>query len=161
MSERWVVNASPLIALGRIGRLDLLAALADEVVIPEDVVSEVERGGDDASAYVRAAPLRVIQVAADPRVVSWGLGLGETAVLSMAKAQAGLVAILDDLAARRCASALGIPTRGTVGVVLLAKTRQVIPSAAAVLADLGRAGLYLSPNLVAHALSLVGEQEGE
>ena len=82
-------------------------------------------------------------------------------MLSMAKAQAGLVAILDDLAARRCASALGIPTRGTVGVVLLAKTRQVIPSAAAVLADLGHAGLYLSPNLVAHALSLVGEQEGE
>jgi predicted nucleic acid-binding protein len=59
VSERWVVNASPLIALGRIGRLDLLAALADEVVIPEDVVSEVERGPSvDQTMRARTFALR-------------------------------------------------------------------------------------------------------
>lgn len=159
MGERWVVNASPLIALGRIGRRDLLSDLAEEVVVPEEVVFEVERGNDDASMSLRPAPFRVEAGAVDPLVLSWGLGLGETAVLSMANS--GLVAILDDLAARRCASALGIPTRGTIGVVLLAKTRGLIPSAASVLTELRRAGLYLSPDLVAYALSLVGEDGRE
>jgi predicted nucleic acid-binding protein len=37
VSERWVVNASPLIVLGTIGRLDLLASLPGDVVVPEIV----------------------------------------------------------------------------------------------------------------------------
>jgi predicted nucleic acid-binding protein len=34
MPERWVVNASPLIVLAKIDRLDLLIHLADELLIP-------------------------------------------------------------------------------------------------------------------------------
>jgi hypothetical protein len=41
MSEQWVVNASPLILLGKTRHLDLLAALADTVVIPQVVAIEV------------------------------------------------------------------------------------------------------------------------
>lgn len=38
MSEQWVVNASPLILLARIGREDLLRLLPRRVVIPQAVV---------------------------------------------------------------------------------------------------------------------------
>lgn len=157
MAERWVVNASPLIALGRIGHLDLLSALAEEVVVPEAVAVEIDRREDQVSASVRSSPFGVEEVESDPLVLAWGLGFGETAVLSLATAGSDRVAVLDDLAARRCASALAIPVRGTLGVVLLAKARGLIPSAARLLGELQRAGLYLSPDLVAHALSLVGE----
>ena len=42
MSEReWVVNASPVILLGKVGHLDLLELLCTQMVIPAAVVAEV------------------------------------------------------------------------------------------------------------------------
>lgn len=41
MSRRWVVNASPLILLGKVDQLQLLRDLTDELIIPEGVVQEV------------------------------------------------------------------------------------------------------------------------
>ena len=41
MSRRWVVSASPLIALANAEALSLLTALAAELAVPEGVVSEV------------------------------------------------------------------------------------------------------------------------
>ena len=50
-SERWVINASPLTLLGKIGRLDLIENLTADVVIPERVFGEVAtgRGKDEAA----------------------------------------------------------------------------------------------------------------
>ncbi len=39
-----VVNASPLIVLAKIGRLQLLDALGSEVIVPEAVAAEILRG---------------------------------------------------------------------------------------------------------------------
>ena len=47
MARRWVVNASPLIVLGKLGQLPLLTRLADELVIPADVAREVAAGPDE------------------------------------------------------------------------------------------------------------------
>ena len=157
MPERWVVNASPLIALGSIGRLDLLTSLADEVVIPEIVAEELLRVADEAALAFSRSPLRRESVNAEGSVNRWRLGPGETAVLSFAKLNTGFVAILDDLAARRCAKAHGIHTRGTVGVTLLAKSRGIVRSARPILEELRAAGFYLSQELMTYALSLAGE----
>jgi len=40
-----IVNATPLIALALIDRLDLLPDIFDEVIVPEAVYNEVVRGG--------------------------------------------------------------------------------------------------------------------
>ena len=42
MSRRWVVNASPLILLGKIDQLSLLEDLTDELIIPKGVAQEVQ-----------------------------------------------------------------------------------------------------------------------
>ena len=44
MAEYWVLNASPLIVLARIGRENLLPALADQIVIPQAVAAEILDG---------------------------------------------------------------------------------------------------------------------
>ena len=44
MAERWVVNASPLILLGKAEVLRFLPSLCDELVVPAGVVAEVQRG---------------------------------------------------------------------------------------------------------------------
>lgn len=143
MSERWVVNASPLISLGKIGRLSLLTALAEEVVAPPASVAEVLRGADVATAaLVSATDIRhVNRVDVISSVALWGLGPGEAEVLSFAARHPGYTAVVDDDMARRCARALSIPTRGTLGVVILAKQRGVVESAAAIIGELQAAGL--------------------
>ena len=46
------------------------------------------------------------EVPASPRVLAWDLGPGESAVLELALAVPGSTAVIDDLAARRCAAVI-------------------------------------------------------
>jgi len=90
-------------------------------------------------------------------MAAWDLGVGETAVLSWALKQAEFEAILDDRAARKCALVQGIHFRGTLGVILAARRRNLVPKAKPICDDLVAAGLLIDPKLVADALRLVGE----
>jgi predicted nucleic acid-binding protein len=156
-----VVNASPIIALGTIGRLRLLAELATEIFVPPAVATEVRQGGDAASRALERASMFRFPAAVEPlpTVVMWGLGRGETEVISFALGDRRCEALLDDVAARRCATAFDVPSRGTLGVVLLAKERGLIPAAGPVVEELLSAGLYLSRTLVKAALALVDEAD--
>ena len=44
MPERWVLNASPIIVLARVGQEHLFDALTDEFVVPRAVAEEIEAG---------------------------------------------------------------------------------------------------------------------
>ena len=91
------------------------------------------------------------------QIQAWGLGPGESSVLAWAHSHPGSEAIIDDLAARRCAGALRIPVRGTLGLTLIAKQRGHISSARQVLEQLRQGGMYLSDEVMNEALALVGE----
>jgi predicted nucleic acid-binding protein len=152
MDERIVVNASPMIALLGLGREDLLPALFDEVLIPEAVLGEIDAGrAKDANvsrlaslAWVKAAPA----VPIPESVQAWGLGGGESSVLAVAVAEAGCPAMLDDLAARRCARFLGLTVMGTGRLLVLAKQRGLIGSVREQLDLLTAQGFRLSQRLV-------------
>ena len=161
MSNKWVVNASPLILLAKVGHLALLPKLTDQLVVPAGVVDEIQAGpvSDPAQAWLRGEGARWVlpDLPPAPSVAAWDLGVGETAVLSWARQHQGFEAILDDRAARKCAAVEGIPTRGTLGVILAAKVRGLIPSARAVCDSVVQAGLRIHPAVVRDALKLVGE----
>lgn len=161
MAEPAVANASPLIFLARGGHLDLLQLTGDRILVPTPVALEIRRRGSQdvtARALDGTRWLEVVEPPPVPAVIhAWDLGLGESAVLAWAHAHPSCEAIVDDLAARRCAATLGIPVRGTLGLVLLAKKRGRIPLARPVLEALRQAGMYLSDRVVNDALVLVGE----
>ncbi len=160
MAERAAVNASPLILLARGGLAPLLQLTGPEVVVPLPVAEEIRRrgpGDPTLRALVESPWLIVAEVSVPPLIQAWDLGPGESAVLAWAHAHPGALAVLDDLAARRCATALGIPVRGTLGLVILAKQRGEIPAARPVVEALRRGGLYLSDAVLNAALALVGE----
>ncbi len=159
MTDVAVVNASPLIYLSETGRLELLRLAGQQIVVPQAVAEEVRRWGseDPAVRALAATPwLQIVEVAIPPVLLGWDLGSGETAVLGWALTHRK-TAILDDMAARRCAAVHNIPVRGTLGLVLAAKRKQIIPAARPVLEDLRQAGMYLSDALMNEALALVGE----
>ena len=47
VAERWVINASPVIALARVGQVELLKRLPKQVVLPRAVKEELVRAGED------------------------------------------------------------------------------------------------------------------
>jgi predicted nucleic acid-binding protein len=161
VAERPAVNASPLILLARGGLLDLLRLAGDEVVVPTRVATAIQRRGPDdptVRALTNTSWLVRIETPPVPALIqAWDLGAGESSVLAWAHAHPGTEAIVDDLPARRCAAALGIPVRGTLGLVLTAKRRGVIPAARPIVEQLRRTGMYLSEPIVHQALALVGE----
>lgn len=160
MNEVWVVNASPLIALARVGRLSLLSAQAKRILVPEAVASEVCAGptADPARAALEGGFGERVRAGVVPEdIVAWSLGAGESAVLAVARAQSPALAIIDDAAARACARAIGVPVMGTLGVVLRAKRLGIVSSAADIVRGLRRAGLYIADSTIASALATVGE----
>lgn len=92
-----------------------------------------------------------------PGVLKWGLGSGETAVISHAIALTGSVAVLDDLAARTCAGKYGVRVIGSLGVLLKAKDLSLIAVLKPELQRLMKVGSQLHPALVQKALALAGE----
>lgn len=163
MAERWVVYASPLILLAKVSLLDLLPKLANQLIIPHGVAQELRAKPSDAAAQRwLAGPgrdfIRSIRVV-DAEVAAWDLGRGESEVLTWAKTHTGCCAILDDMAARNCAETLGVPVRGTFGVIILAKRHGLLPKAKPVFTALRQAGYYVAPSVLRHALHLAGEDE--
>ena len=155
MRDIWVVNASPVITLGKAGHLALLMEIADEILLPEAVVAELLAGpaADPARQAVAGGWGMRLPVAPVPAtVLEWGLGVGETAVLAVALARGDCTAVLDDAAGRKCARTLGIPIIGTLGVVLRAKHQGRIASAARIMQDLLAAGLYLDDAMITNVL---------
>ena len=140
-----VVNATPLITLARIDRLDLLSVLFDDVIMPKQVFGEIVvpgAGKPGADLLAQATPA---MSAVDPLLT--GLDAGEVAVLLLAqKINPDWVAI-DERQARRVAFAMGLPVKGTLGILLAAAMAGLLTEQE-VLTDLQRllsVGIRISP----------------
>jgi len=161
MSRVWVVNASPLILLGKIGHIALLSELSDELIVPDVVIREVGVKPEGKRVVSEVASLPgarfETEIATSAELASWNLGRGESQVLALARASPSSRAVLDDLEARRCAQSFGLPLIGTLGVVLRAKHQGVIEMARPVIEHLRRVGLYASDSLIERALAHLGE----
>jgi uncharacterized protein len=123
-SEIVVSNASPLIALEQIGQLGLLEQLFSSIVIPPAVVREIS---PSVTLPVWVTE-QILSQAVGPRILSASLGAGESEAISLALEVQARLLILDDRPARRLAQALGLPIIGTLGVLLAAKQRNLLPA---------------------------------
>ena len=161
MYKQAVVNASPLIFLSKAGVIHFLQQAAPDIVVPQVVALEIgRRGRNDITARTLANNPWVATVEVPvipPLIQSWDLGPGESAVLAYARTHPGLVAIIDDGAGRRCAETLGVPLLGTLGLIMIAKKRGLIPTARPVIALLKQQGMFLSESIIDRAMDLIGE----
>lgn len=120
-----IVNATPLIALALVDQLDLLPQIFGEITVPTAVYNEVTGQGMDrpgAQIISQAKWLQVVSPQTAPTIEPMLLGLdrGETDVLLLAQELRPEWVIIDERQARRAARAMGLPIKGTVGVLLTA-----------------------------------------
>jgi predicted nucleic acid-binding protein len=149
-----VSNSSPLIALARIQRLDLLPALFQSILIPPAAAREIE-----PSIPVLPDWLSMRSPSAVPPSPLWRprLGAGEREALALATELKADWIILDDLPARHSAEATGVNVIGTLGTLLTAKQAGLLPSIRPELDALVRTSFFLSPLLYDKLLREAGE----
>ena len=124
-------NAGPLMALGKLGQLELLYRLFGPVGLPTAVYQEVvirgsQRGYSDALLIEMALhrkQLVVLDVIHDDlpsEIASLPLDAGEKEAIYLATRVPNSLVLLDDLKAREEAKARKLAVKGTIGVMVQA-----------------------------------------
>lgn len=151
-----VSNSSPLIALVRIQRIDLIPAILESVLIPPAVAREIR-----PSIPVLPHWLEVRPSTRSPSVLTsrGRLGDGEWEAIALAVELGAGAILVDDRAARRLAQAAGLSVIGTLGLLLEAKQARLITSIRPELDKLRETSFFLSEQLYDELLRLAGEQD--
>ena len=153
-----VSNTSPLIALASIGQFGLLRNLFGKIIIPPAVRAEVQ--SEAGVAALAAADWIVIQPAQDMLAVQLlreELDSGESEAIVLARELDAVLVLIDERAATRKARGIGLQTVGTLGVLLMAKNKGLVPDLKPLLDSLRQADFRMSDDLYRLVLASVGE----
>ncbi len=120
-----IFDSSPLIHLTRIGKLDFLFHLYEEIVIPKAVYTEVievgiQNGESDAiliQNYHKKGKIRVIPVSTDDPIIKDVLHKGEYECILLSK-EKNAILIVDDKKARFIAKQKNILYHGNFGSIV-------------------------------------------
>jgi predicted nucleic acid-binding protein len=157
-----VSNATPLIALTKISRLDLLQELFGTILIPQAVYDEVvtHAARRPGAAEVRQAEWIYTQAPADRIKVDYlraDLDPGEAEAIVLAEELGADWVLLDETKARLAAELLGLRFTGTIGLLLLAKRMGKIPVIRPLLDELRMKKFHLSEKVYQAVLQQAGE----
>ena len=158
-----VSNTSPIVNLAAIGHLHLLPALFGEITLPDAVHREivVQGVGRPGADEVQLADWIAVEPVRDRRLVRMleaDLHRGEAEALALALERKADWVLLDEQAARRSASSLGLTYTGLLGVLERAKAKGMVPAVKPLMDALRyTAGFWICPALYTHILDRVSE----
>ena len=156
-----MVDTSALQYLFRIGQLDILQTLFDEVLVADAVEQELNRGKSTGYLVPNITDYSWITIERPDShsipIELKSLGDGECASILLARETSVDQVILDDLDARYAAKTLGLLIIGTIGILMRAKEQNLIPKIAPLLEQLIDAGMWISSEIKQYALELSGE----
>lgn len=154
MSENAVSNSSCLIALEKIGYLDLLSKSFDTVTIPSAVQTEF---GQNIDWLI----VKSVQNKAVVNSLKTQIDDGESEAIALAMEEwTDIFIVLDDKKARRVAKQLGLKVIGTVGLLLRAKKKGIITEIKPTLNALQDVDFRIAETLYKKALRLAKEVKG-
>ncbi|MGA2268032.1 MAG: DUF3368 domain-containing protein [Bryobacteraceae bacterium] len=158
-----VSDTSPILNLARIGRLELLASLYQQVLIPPAVSAELAFSRDDVFPItdVASIPWLMIGTPRDQDRVQElrdKLDAGEAEAIVLAVERQAELLLVDERRGRRTAEALGLRTTGLLGVLAEAKRAGLIELAKPVLDELiQNARFWIGPDLYREVLAKLDE----
>lgn len=159
-----VSNASPLINLARIGKLDLLRQLYGELFIPKAVWQEVvtDGVGQPGAVEVKVATWIKVQSVTNTllvRALRQELDAGEAEAIVLALEMESEVLLMDERLGRDVAQHLGLRYIGLIGVLIEAKHKGVLSAVKHHLDELRNvAGFRIRDALYVRVLQDEGEE---
>jgi predicted nucleic acid-binding protein len=160
---RVVCDSTVLIGLAKIGKLDLLKQIYEEVYIPEAVYTEVVSRGkgkpgvrEIANAlWIKKEPVKERRTV-DLLIAE--MGYGEAEVLVLSKELNADWLLVDDERARAAAISAGFNIIGLAGILLLAKQLKLIPSIKPLFDELRNKNFRISDKICKQILKKAGEE---
>lgn len=160
-----VSDTSAPSALAILGWLDWLKIRWGEVAVPEAVWNELQRIGEQRALdlLLRARSvgwLTVYSVSERGTVerLSGILDPGECEAIALAIQLKASALLIDEMDGREAARKLGVPTTGTLGLIVWAKRQGFVPSASAAMEALvSQARFFVSEAVRNEVLRLAGE----
>ena len=158
-----VSDTSPILNLARIRRLDLLASLYAQVLIPTAVRAELTTLKDQFSQTVAMAldSWLVTETPTDQALVRElrsRLDAGEAEAIVLALERKATLLLVDEKLGRVAAKTFGLRITGLLGVLVDAKRSRLIEQVKPVLDELiSEARFWVSPELYREVLTTVGE----
>lgn len=142
-----VCNTGPILAVGKMGVLDLLPRLGLEIVFPRAVANELDAGAVAGFQVLRPAWIPVIEHAQNPAFES-SLDPGEAAVLDLALTMGVKTVCIDEWRGRRVAHSVGLQVTGSLGILGRMRHMELIESVEVPLEQAVQAGVRYHPELL-------------
>jgi predicted nucleic acid-binding protein len=160
LNKLVIADAGPLIAFARLHQIGLLPQIFDRVFVTDVVFAECAGRADfPESAFIQEALTRKqLELCTAPNFSAFAqkIDAGEASAIAVA-IDFGCGVLMDDKAGRKMATNAGISVIGTVGVLVLAKRKGLIPLVKPQLEKLLASGYFLSAEIIAAALDASGE----
>jgi uncharacterized protein len=157
-----VSNTTPIISLLKLGQLDLLKQLYQQIYIPFAVHNEIEAG--KAKGFYKDLSnedwIKITDIK-DKQAIKYFLDLdaGEAEAIILATEINADLIILDEKLGRYHAKNADLKVTGTIGILLKAKSEGFIAELKPLLDELTKKDVWISEKLKKEILEKVGEQE--
>jgi predicted nucleic acid-binding protein len=158
-----VINTGPIIALvTATGSLEWLPSLYRQILIPFEVLQEIEAGGqgNPESCALNLINDRAI-IGQEKSEISVALlrdlDIGEASVIANAALNRIDTVAIDEKAGRRLARIHGLRVTGSLGILLKAKKQNIIPSLNDCISRMRHHGIWITEDLVTDSLREAGE----
>jgi len=145
-SKTIISDTSCFIALSNIGQLHILRQLYKQIVTTKDIAQEF---GEPLPDWVEVL---AVSDKTKQQLLEVQVDKGEASAIALALESENPFLILDDFRARKLAGSLKISYTGTLGVILAAKQKGIIPSVKPLLEKIKQTNFRLSPDLELRAL---------
>ncbi|MBC7401369.1 MAG: DUF3368 domain-containing protein [Mucilaginibacter sp.] len=146
-----ITDTSCFSLLRKLDSLELLQKLFPAVITTPEIATEF---GDPLPDWVIVQPLTNISLQEE---FSHHIDKGEASAIALASEIIYDFLILDDADARRFAEQLGMPVKGTIGLLVIAKDKGIIPLLKPYFDLIQQTNFRISPAILARVLKDAGE----
>lgn len=156
--ESIVINTGPVLALiAANGNLDLLSKLFKRVIVPYEVSCELLNGCNDfgkrefeSAGFLERQPA-AIEIG---DYLNNSLDKGEAAVIQTALNLGIKTVCIDETVGRRIARLNGLRLTGSLGIIIVAKKKNLINDVVPAINNMRKSGIWISESLVQNVLEL-------
>ena len=146
MSKTIISDTSCFIVLSKIGQLELLQQLFGNVVTTPEIAEEF---GETLPGWVEIV---AVKDKYKQRLFEIQIDKGESSAMALSLETENSLLIIDDYKARKLAKTLNIDYIGTIGILILAKHKDIISSIKPILEKIKETNFRISVELELQAL---------